>query len=213
MAAALALVLAGGGLLGWSQLRGEREARVAAVEDRAAARGLDRTVEHIEAAWAQGRDADAVGILRIPRFDRAGRAYSAPVVEGWGDADLARGVGLYADGARPGQPGNVVLAGHRVTHGSPFAAFPTLRVGDTVELRTARTITTYRLVSSGTQYRVPDTTRWPTYATPGPDQRPGRVTGRFLTLVTCAETFHTVMRNVAVAVQVGSRPVDDVTAG
>lgn len=213
--ASLALVLAGGILLGWASLRSEEQEQVARRDDRVAAGRLDRDAERIEAALSTGATLakGEVGVLRIPRFDQGGRAFAAPVIAGWDDADLARGVGLSSQSVRPGERGNVVIAGHRVTHGSPFADFHELQVGDTVELRVRDRVITYRLISSGTRYRVPDTTRWPTYPTPTPAGRPTRVSGRFLTLVTCAETFHTELRNVAVAVQVGERDVPATRSG
>lgn len=46
------------------------------------------------------------------------------VLTGFDEESLAQGVGWYPEGSRPGETGNVVLAGHRVSNGAPFARFP-----------------------------------------------------------------------------------------
>ena len=37
----------------------------------------------------------------------------------------------------PGQPGNVVISGHRTTYGRPFFDFDLLKFGDHIEIETA----------------------------------------------------------------------------
>lgn len=137
------------------------------------------------------------GILRIPRF---GPAYAVPLVEGTGSENLEIGVGHVLGSARPGAIGNVVLAGHRVTHGEPFRALPSLRVGDDVIVETLTSGFVYRVVAgaSGT-LRVPDTASWVVASAPRApaNTRHDVPTGaRLITLITCAELFHTSDRLV-----------------
>jgi len=147
----------------------------------------------------------ATAILHIPSF---GRHWSVPVLEGSSDEVLAAGVGHLDDTAEPGQEGNVVLAGHRVTHGEPFARIRDLRPGDVVRIETRTTTYTYVLDTSGRDLDVPFTDGWVLDARPhnphggtGPADFP-----RLLTLVTCAEVFRTSQRTVVFGHLVGSAP-------
>ena len=54
------------------------------------------------------------------------------VVEGVDLGALSQGVGHWPGTAEPGQTGNMVIAGHRTTHGAPFRRLDELRVGDDV---------------------------------------------------------------------------------
>ena len=47
-----------------------------------------------------------------------------------------------------GQPGNFAIAGHRVTHGSPFRKLLELRKGDEVIVETGDAVYTYELDGS-----------------------------------------------------------------
>ena len=84
----------------------------------------------------------AAALLRIPKF---GADYEVPIVEGTDLDDLARGVGHYPGTAAPGAVGNFALAGHRVTHGEPFARLLDLDKGDQVIVETSSAIYTYVL--------------------------------------------------------------------
>jgi sortase A len=120
-------------------------------------------------------------LVTIPRLDLA-----APVRAGTDAEALAGGLGHWQNGVRPGGRGNFVLAGHRVTETEPFAAFPTLRPGDRVRVRTSNALYTYVLDTSGASLRVDQHAVWVTG-----DHPAGSRTDRVLTLITCAETFHT----------------------
>jgi len=77
------------------------------------------------------------GITRIvvPRL-----GLDAIVVELWGldDAEnLKRGPGHIPTTAYPGQPGNVVISGHRTTYGAPFKHIEEIQTGDEIILITA----------------------------------------------------------------------------
>lgn len=91
---------------------------------------------------AEAEVGDAYGVMRIPRF---GEDWEWVMVQGVEDEDLTDGPGHYLDSADPGELGNFSVAGHRAGHGEPFAAFPELRVGDTVEIETATGVYTYEL--------------------------------------------------------------------
>jgi len=68
-----------------------------------------------------------VGRIDIPRLD-----LSAVVFEGTSDDTLARGVGHLRGSAGPGEPGNLVLAGHRDTF---FRELRKIREGDEVNIK------------------------------------------------------------------------------
>lgn len=71
-------------------------------------------------------DPTVVGRIEIPRL-----GLRAIVREGADHATLARAVGLVPNSARPGENGNMVLAGHRDTFFRPLRK---VRVGDVVRL-------------------------------------------------------------------------------
>jgi sortase A len=58
------------------------------------------------------------------------------VVEGTKLSDLAKGPGHYTGTPLPGQQGNVAIAGHRETHGSPFERLDELKPGDQIFVTT-----------------------------------------------------------------------------
>jgi len=70
-------------------------------------------------------------VLRIPRL-----GLEAPVLEGISPLALNRGVGHIPGTARPGQPGNVGITGHRDGF---FRPLQDARVGDILELEHPRT--------------------------------------------------------------------------
>ena len=73
-------------------------------------------------------DGRAIGQIEIPRL-----GLRAMVVQGDSAASLQRGVWHVADTALPGEPGNVVLAGHRDTF---FRPLKRIRAGDAITLKT-----------------------------------------------------------------------------
>lgn len=152
---------------------------------------------------------DAIGVLRVPRF---GKDFEVPILPGADlndhrgsptkakvDDALARGVAWYEPGAKPGEVGNFVVAGHRVTHGEPFKDFPKLKAGDKVYVETREAEYTYVLRNGGTEIIVPFTATWPLDPVPDPDQPDAEPTEPLMTLVTCSELFHTSNRSVVVA--------------
>jgi sortase A len=74
-----------------------------------------------QAAHATGLIIPAIGV-------------DAPVVHGVDAESLKRGVGHYDGSANPGEPGNVVLAGHNDVYGEVFRDLDQLKAGDELTL-------------------------------------------------------------------------------
>ncbi|HET6742400.1 MAG TPA: class E sortase [Kribbella sp.] len=130
-------------------------------------------------------------LLRIPKF---GADWVKPVVEGVDADDLARGIGHYPQTQLPGRPGNFAIAGHRVTHGSPFRRLLDLRKGDQVVLETRDAVYTYELDGSPRDLTVKPADTWVLDPVPGTRQTPTR---SIITLTTCQDLFHSPDRSVA----------------
>jgi sortase A len=201
------LLLAGLGLGGW--LGWEYWGTTWAAERRHEAIGDD-----LGQAWATGADrveveaGEATAMVRIPAF---GSTYAVPVLEGDSDEVLAAGFGHLSGTAEPGEPGNVVLAGHRVTHGEPLRDMPSLERGDEVVIDTARQRLTYVLDTPGDALEVDLDATWVLDPRPvdpagavGPSDDPA-----LLTLVTCADLFHSDRRLVAFGHLVDAQPRTD----
>lgn len=167
--------------------------------------------QSLEVDWGKGIDGNAIGLLRVERF---GDDYEVPIVKGFDDKALARGIGWDTTSAKPGQIGNFAIAGHRVTHGEPFSKFPKLKRGDLVEVETRRNIYTYKLRNSGTSITVDFAVGWPLWPVPDPKARAQRPTEALITMLTCSELFHTRNRNVVIGELIETidkskpRPVD-----
>ncbi len=134
---------------------------------------------------------DAIALLRIPKF---GSDYEIPILNGTDLAILSKGVGHYSSTAGPGQIGNFAIAGHRVTHGQPFARLLELDAGDQIIVETRETIYTYVLDESPKQLTVRDTDTWVIDPVPGkPDTKP---TDALITLTTCQDLFRSPDRSI-----------------
>lgn len=72
------------------------------------------------------RFAPPLALLRIPKID-----LEVPIVEGTDDLSLNRAVGHIAGTLRPGESGNVAIAGHRDGF---FRGLKDISTGDTIEL-------------------------------------------------------------------------------
>ena len=75
---------------------------------------------------------NAIGRVEIPKI-----GVSQPMFEGVGLDVLANGPGHWPGTAMPGDVGNVVVAGHRVTHTHPFLDIDQLQPGDQVVFTTS----------------------------------------------------------------------------
>lgn len=81
-----------------------------------------------------------IGTIEIPRM-----GLSTPMFEGVTLNNIDRGPSHWPGTAMPGQPGNVVVAGHRSTQGEPFRHIDDLVTGDEVIFDVGGTRTTYRV--------------------------------------------------------------------
>ena len=81
-----------------------------------------------------------VGAIEIPKI-----GLSAPLFEGVTLNNIDRGPSHWTGTALPGQPGNLVVAGHRATHGQPFLRIDELVAGDEVTFDIKGTRATYRV--------------------------------------------------------------------
>src|ERR1700691_6281975 len=76
-----------------------------------------------------------LAVLRIPKIQ-----LEVPLFEGTDDFTLNHAVGRIAGTARPGEPGNIGIAGHR---DSFFRGLKDVRIGDGIELQTLQGRKTY----------------------------------------------------------------------
>lgn len=133
---------------------------------------------------------DAIGLLSIPAIGLR----EIPILQGTDTDVLARGVGHYTKTAEAGQVGNFALAGHRITHGEPFAKLLQLTKGDDVVVETRSYIYTYEMDTSPRKLTVADTESW--VLDPVPGKKNATPTEKLLTLTTCQDLFHSPDRSV-----------------
>lgn len=93
--------------------------------------------------------ADEVGRIEIPKL-----GIDMAFFEGVTLSTLDRGPGHWPGTALPGQPGNVVIAGHRVSHTRPFRYIDKLTDGDQVIFTVGGKRFTYAV--TGTEIVKPD---------------------------------------------------------
>ena len=142
-------------------------------------------------AYTQAQLDKAMAILTIPRF---GADYKVPILVGTSDYALSHGVGWYENTQLPGQIGNFAIAGHRITHGQPFARLLELKPGDKVIIETKTYIFTYQVDESPAQLTVQDVDTW--VLDPVPGKTGVKPTQALITLTTCQDLFHSPDRSV-----------------
>jgi sortase A len=203
----LVLLLAGVGLLGWvgfeyfgtnviserafveekNELLADWE-----VEGTASERGKPpASQDQPGSSQPQQIPGEAIALLRIPAF---GDDFEVPILEGTDLRDLNRGVGHYSSSVVPGQIGNFALAGHRITHGQPFAQLLELDRGDAVIVETQDAVYTYVIDDPPRDLTVPDSATW--VLDPVPGQPEAKPTQALLTLTTCQDLFRSPDRSV-----------------
>jgi sortase A len=107
------------------------------------------------------------------------------VVNGTAPADLQQGPGLMTGTAVPGEPGDAVIAGRRVTYGAPFGRLTSVVAGDRVRVVDGAGTFTFRVVGTsvvplGGRDRVPHSgDTWLTLVTSNSSVRPS---GEFIVL-------------------------------
>jgi sortase A len=77
----------------------------------------------------QARNGQPVAVLEIPSLH-----LHQAVVEGTTASDLQLGPGLASGDSLPGQVGNAVIAGRRVSFGGPFGGIGSLKLGDQIKV-------------------------------------------------------------------------------
>lgn len=88
------------------------------------------------------RQGDIVGKIAVPSMGLLPKT----VVEGTDEEQLKRGPGHYPGTALPGQMGNVAIAGHRTTYGSPFHDIDQMRNGDKITITTTYGTFVYTMI-------------------------------------------------------------------
>lgn len=83
-----------------------------------------------------------IGVLEIPRRD-----VRTEIREGTVAAVLKRSAGRYSASARIGATGNAIIAGHRTSGAAPFRHLDRVRRGDSVIVRTSRSVMTFRVTT------------------------------------------------------------------
>lgn len=142
---------------------------------------------------------DAIALMSIPSIG----VHEVPVIEGTSLDVLARGIGHYRRTAEPGRVGNFAVAGHRITHGEPFANLLRMNTGDKIIVETRTRIFTYQLDKAPRNLTVEDTEGWVIDPVPGhPHQKPTR---KLITLTTCQDLFHSPDRSVGFGHLVSAR--------
>jgi sortase A len=103
----------------------------------------------------------SIGQISIPKLKLNDQMY-----EGVALSTLDHGPGHWPGTALPGQPGNVVVAGHRVSHSKPFRYIDQLQAGDEVDFTVNGATYTYVVTSheivDPTAIRIVDQTAEPT---------------------------------------------------
>lgn len=142
---------------------------------------------------------DAIALMSIPSIG----VKQVPILEGTGLDVLARGIGHYRRTVLPGRVGNFAVAGHRITHGEPFANLLRMNKGDKIIIETRSRIFTYQLDQAPRNLTVEDSEGWVIEPVPGhPHQKPTR---RLITLTTCQDLFHSPDRSVGFGHLVSTR--------
>ncbi len=98
------------------------------------------------------RPGDVVGVIRIPKIGL--EAYLVELSNPEDRANLNRGPGHIQGTAWPGEVGNCVIAGHRVTYSHPFLHIDQIEPGDEIIIECPNYVSHYRMVES--QIVTPD---------------------------------------------------------
>lgn len=140
---------------------------------------------------------DGLNVLHIPRL---GDDWKWVVVEGVDIKTLNKAPGHFPGTALPGQVGNYAVAGHRATHGEPFANLDRLVAGDKVYVESADGWFTYQVTWSRIIAPTHTEILAPVAGKPGQEAK-----ARTLTLVTCNPRWGSTERLVVGAQLVEER--------
>jgi sortase A len=146
------------------------------------------------------RRGDAIALMRIPRL---GSDWEWIVVEGVATEQIDKGPGHFPGTAFPGEIGNFAVAGHRATHGEPFAYLDKLVPGDRVFVQSITGWSIYEVTRSHlvspSAVEVID---------PVPGQPNGIATSALITLVTCHPRWGSSERLVVEGILVNQRTLE-----
>lgn len=145
-------------------------------------------------AMEQPGNGEVFGVLRVPRLGSDWQFKLAGGVSASVTLDPI-GIGHYPDTSMPGQTGNFAIAGHRGSHGAPFADLPSLRIGDAVVVETQGGWYTYRF--RNLEYVQPDGVG---VLSPVPQTTEVEATDRFITMTTCSPRYGFSERAIAYGV-------------
>ncbi len=138
------------------------------------------------------RSADPVAHITAPTI-----GLDKVVVEGVGRTQLREGPGHYPVTPLPGHAGNVAIAGHRTTHGAPFADIDQLQPGDPIVLDTVDGRFVYRVEAHTDP--VDGTVSGHEVVTPGDADAIAATGDNRLTLTTCHPRYSDRQRLVVTA--------------
>jgi sortase A len=138
-------------------------------------------------------------LLRVPQL---GSSWQFAVVQGTGPGELAFGPGHLPGTALPGQVGNFVVAGHRVTAGNPFWRLPSLQAGSLVIVETINASYEYRVTGRPRSVSADDTA----VTAPVPYHPGVRARLRMITLITCDPPWTGTSRVVLTGVLLRALP-------
>ncbi len=146
------------------------------------------TEEKVKGSVIPGK---AIALLRVPAF---GKDFEVPILSGTDEGTLSRGIGHFEPTAMPGEVGNFAIAGHRITHGQPFAKALELKTGDEIIVETRDAIYTYSIDTPPKDLTVKSSETWVTDPVPGSKGKKPTKAG--ITLVTCEDLFHSPDRSI-----------------
>jgi sortase A len=138
-------------------------------------------------------------LLRIPQL---GSSWQFAVIEGTGPGQLALAPGHLTGTALPGQVGNFVVAGHRLTAGNPFWRLPSLHVGSLVIVETINASYEYRVTARPRSVPADDTA----VTAPVPYHLGERAKISMITLITCDPPWTGTSRVVVTGVLLRALP-------
>ena len=138
-------------------------------------------------------------LLRIPQL---GSSWQFAVVQGTGLSQLALGPGHEPGTALPGQVGNFVVAGHRVTGGNPFWRLPSLHEGSLIIVETINASYEYKITGRPRSVPADDTA----VTAPVPYHPGERARLSMITLITCDPAWSGTSRVVVTGVLLRALP-------
>jgi sortase A len=134
---------------------------------------------------------EAFAIVRIPRL---GDDFARPLLEGTDYETLKEGLGHYQGTAKPGDMGNLAIAGHRTTYGRPLHDIDRLRKGDKIVVETKTGYSVYAVDS----HEIVAPTEVEVIA-PVPNKPGAEPNGAWLTMTACHPKYSAAQRYIVFA--------------